>query len=178
MGAESGSLSFMIGCSEHLWPQVFEICKLMGKESSIFRCGERGSGLKMKLLNNYLSSLTALATAETYNIGLRAGLDPRRLNDVIIASLGMSFNSKVNNPVPGMNPANPSSNGYNGGFSLDLCLGVLELGLKAAKDLGAPTILGEPMIEVMRDMAKDKRYQGKDSKMVYKWIGGEDPVFQ
>ena len=176
MGAQSGTLSFMIGCNQAVWPRVFELCKLMGKESSIFHCGELGSGLKMKLLNNYLSSLTALATAETYNIGLRGGLDGRRLNEVINASSGMSFNSKVNNPVPGMNPKNAASNGYVGGFSLELCLGVLELGLKAAEDLGAQTVLGKPMLEAFREAARDPRFQGKDSKVLYKWLGGEDPV--
>lgn len=176
MGAESGSLSFMVGCSQAIWPRVFDICKLMGNENGIFHCGERGSGLKVKLLNNYLSSLTALATAETYNIGLRSGLDARRLNEVINASSGMNFNSKVNNPVPGMNPRNAASNGYKGGFSVELCLGVLELGLKAAEDLGAKTVLGSPMLEAFREVAKDKQYQGKDSKVIYKWLGGEDPV--
>lgn len=172
MGAESGSLSFMVGCSEAVWPRTFEICKIMGKENSIFHCGERGSGLKVKLLNNYLSSLTALATAETYNIGLRGGLDGKKLNEVINASSGMSFNSAVNNPVPGMNPKNAASNGYNGGFSVELCLGVLELGLKAAEDLGAKTVLGPPMVEAYRALAQDRQYHGKDSKIVYKWLSG------
>jgi 3-hydroxyisobutyrate dehydrogenase-like beta-hydroxyacid dehydrogenase len=176
MGAEAATLSFMIGCDDSLYPEVFSICSLMGKASSIFHCGARGSGLKIKLLNNYLSSLTALATAETMNIGLRAGLDARRLNDVLNASSGMSFNSKVNNPVPGLTPGNAASKGYVGGFSLELCLGVLELGYKAAQDVGARTVLGEPMLHAFRDASKDKQYVGKDSKVIYRWLGGEAPV--
>lgn len=104
----------------------------MGKESSIFHCGTRGSGLEIKLLNNYLSSLTALATTETMNIGLRAGFDARRPNDVLNASSGMGFNSKVNNRYRGLTPGNAASKGYVGGFSLELYLGVLELGYKVA----------------------------------------------
>ncbi|PVH81136.1 hypothetical protein DL98DRAFT_625978 [Cadophora sp. DSE1049] len=176
MGAESGTLSFMIGSPEKVYPEVLEICKLMGKETSIFHCGDLGTGLKTKLLNNYLSSLTTLATAETINIGMRSGLDAQKLNTVISASSGMSFNTTVNNPVPGLTPNNAASKGYVGGFSLELCLGVLELGLKAAQDLGAKTVLGEPMLEAYRDAAKDARFQGKDSKIIYKWLGGEDPV--
>jgi 3-hydroxyisobutyrate/3-hydroxypropionate dehydrogenase len=176
MGAESGSLSFMVGCSDKLYPEVFEICKLMGKEDSIFHCGELGSGLKTKLLNNYLSSLTAMATGETMNIGLRMGLDARKLNQVLNASSGMNFNSKINNPVPGLTPNNSASKGYVGGFSLELCLGVLELGYKAAQDMGARTVLGKPMLEAFRDASKDPKFQGKDSKIIYKWLGGEDPV--
>ncbi|PCG92836.1 Dehydrogenase, multihelical [Penicillium occitanis (nom. inval.)] len=176
MGAESGSLSFMIGCSPELYPRVLEICKLMGKESNIFHCGKLGSGLQTKFLNNYLSSLTALATAETLNIALRGGLDIQLVNKVLNASSGMSFNSAVNNPVPGLTPGNPASKGYIGGFSMELCLGVLELGYQTAQNLGAKTVLGTPMLEAYRDAAKDPRFQGKDSKIIYKWLGGEDPV--
>lgn len=175
MGAESGALSFMVGCSNELYPHVLEICQLMGKSDGIFHCGVRGSGLKTKFLNNYLSSLTALATAETMNIGIRGGLDARKLNEVLNASSGMNFNSKINNPVPGLTPNNAASKGYVGGFSIELCLGVLELGLKAAHDIGARTVLREPMLQAFRDAARDPQNQGKDSKIIYKWLGGQDP---
>lgn len=175
MGAENGTLSFMIGSPKALYPRVLEICKLLGKESSIFHCGDLGSGLKTKLLNNYLSSLTALATAETINIGIRGGLDAHLLNKVLNASSGMNFNSITNNPVPGLTPGNAASKGYVGGFSLELCLGVLELGYKVAQDLGAKTVLGKPMLDAFRDAAQNSDFQGKDSKIIYKWLGGMDP---
>lgn len=175
MGAEKGTLSFMIGCPDHLFPAVLEICLLMGSSKGIFHCGGLGSGLRTKLLNNYLSSLTALATAETINIGMMAGLDPFKLNDVLNASSGMSFNSAINNPVPGLTPNNAASKGYVGGFSIELCLGVLELGVKAARDLQAKTTLGEPMLAAYKAAAAEEQYKGKDSKIIYKWLGGEDP---
>ena len=170
MGAEAGTLSFMIGCPSRLYPQVLKICKLMGKESSIFRCGELGAGLKTKVLNNYLSALTAFATAETINIGIRGGLDPKKLNEIINASSGQNFNSSVNNPVPGLTPANPASHGYRGGFSIELCLGVLELAVKAAEDLGAKTVLAKPMLEAYTEASRDERFKGKDSKVIYQYL--------
>lgn len=174
MGAEKGALSFMIGSPDAIYPRVLEICKLMGSESSIFHCGGLGSGLKTKILNNYLSSLTTLATAETINIGARSGLDIQKLNEVINASSGMSFNTKVNNPVPGLTPKNAASNGYVGGFSLELCLGVLELGYKEAQAVGAKVVLGSHMVDAYNQAAKEERYQGKDSKIIYKWLRNED----
>lgn len=166
----------MVGCPDHLYPDVYAVCKLMASEKGIFHCGDLGAGLKTKLLNNYLSSLTALATAETFNIGIRGGLDPYKLNEVLNASSGMSFNSSVNNPVPGLTPGNPASKGYQGGFSLELCLGVLELAYRAATDVGAQTVLGKPMLEAYRAVAKEDQYHGKDSKVIYKWLGGQDPA--
>ena len=176
MGAESGSLSFMVGCDNALYSDVLSVCSLMGNKRSIFHCGGPGSGLKFKFLNNYLSSLTALATAETINIGMRAGLDASRLNEVLNASSGMNFNSKFNNPVPGLTPGNAASDGYVGGFSLELCLGVLELGYKTAQDVGANTVLGAPMLEAFREASKSPEYLSKDSKVIYKWLGGLDPI--
>jgi 3-hydroxyisobutyrate dehydrogenase-like beta-hydroxyacid dehydrogenase len=170
MGAEAGTISFMVGASSSLYPKVLEICKMMGKESSIFHCGELGAGLKTKILNNYLSSITALATAETINIGIRGGLDAKKLNEVLNASSGQNFNLTVNNPVPGLTPKNAASNGYRGGFSLELCLGVLELGVKTAEDVGAKTVLGKPMFEAYTDAGKDPRFKGKDSKVIYQWL--------
>lgn len=170
MGAEKGALSFMVGCSEQLYPLVFDILKLMGKEDGIFHCGEAGTGLKTKLLNNYLSSITTIATAETINIGIRGGLDAEKLNQVLNASSGMSFNSKTNNPVPGLTPGSPASNGYKPGFSIELCLGVLELAVKSAGDLRAKTVLGQPMLDAYRAAAAEESYKGKDAKIIYKWI--------
>jgi 3-hydroxyisobutyrate dehydrogenase len=177
MAAEKGVLSFMVGAPDDLFPRVVDICKLMGKESGIFHCGSLGSGLQTKLLNNYLSSLTALATAETINIGIKGGLDARKLNNVLNASSGMNFNSITNNPVPGLTPGNPASKGYVGGFSIELCLGVLELAVQTAENVGAKTVLGNPMLEAYRDVERTPEYKGKDSKIIYRWLGGQDPCW-
>lgn len=170
MGADAGTLSFMVGASTTVWPRVLEICKMMGKETSIFHCGEVGAGLKTKILNNYLSAMTALATAETINIGIRGGLDAKKLNEVLAGSSASNFNLTVNNPVPGLTPKNAASNGYRGGFSLELCLGVLELGMKTAEDVGAKTVLGKPMYEAYKATGDDDRFKGKDSKVIYQWL--------
>ncbi|THC90140.1 hypothetical protein EYZ11_010407 [Aspergillus tanneri] len=173
MGAEKGVLSFMVGCDAELYPRVFEILRQMGKEDGIFHCGASGTGLKTKLLNNYLSSITTIATAETINIGIRGGLDAKKLNDVLNASSGMNFNSKVNNPVPGLTPGSPASNGYIPGFSIELCLGVLELAVKSANELGAKMVLGPPMLDAYRAAAREERFHGKDAKVIYRWIEGD-----
>ncbi|KAL3461032.1 NAD binding domain of 6-phosphogluconate dehydrogenase-domain-containing protein [Aspergillus heterothallicus] len=174
MGAEKGILSFMVGCRIPLYPRILSILLHMGKADGIFHCGASGTGLKTKLLNNYLSSITTIATAETINMGVRAGLDAHKLNAVLNASSGMSFNSKVNNPVPGLTPGNPASNGYKPGFAIEMCLGVLELAVKAGEELGVRMVLGGPTLEAYRVTAGLERYKGKDAKVIYKWIAGED----
>lgn len=176
MGAEKGILSFMVGSPDHLYPRVLSILLHMGKESSIFHCGPSGTGLKTKLLNNYLSSITTIATAETINMGIRAGLDKHKLNDVLNASSGMSFNTKVNNPVPGLTPGNPASNGYKPGFAIEMCLGVLELAHKAGEELGVRMVLGGPALEAYRATAGLEKYKGLDAKVIYQWIAEDEGV--
>lgn len=174
MGAEKGILSFMVGCAERLYPRVLSILEHMGKKDGIFHCGEAGTGLKTKLLNNYLSSITTVATAETINMGIRAGLDAQRLNEVLNASSGMSFNTKVNNPVPGLTPGNPASNGYKPGFAIEMCLGVLELAVKAGQELGVKMVVGGPTLEAYRIAAGLERLKGKDAKVIYRWIAEDE----
>ena len=76
----------------------------------------------------------------------------------------------VNNPVPGLSPANAASHGYRGSFSIELCLGVLEIAVKAAEDLGAKTVLGKPMLEAYTEASRDERFKGKDSKVIYQYL--------
>ncbi|KAL4871281.1 hypothetical protein BDV12DRAFT_206809 [Aspergillus spectabilis] len=176
MGAEKGILSFMVGSPDHLYPRILSILHHMGKEDSIFHCGSSGTGLKTKLLNNYLSSISTITTAETINMGIRAGLDAHKLNDVLNASSGMSFNTKVNNPVPGLTPGNPASNGFKPGFAIEMCLRVLELAFKAGEELGVKMVLGGPALEAYRVTAGLERYKGLYAKVIYKWIAEEEGV--
>ena len=120
MGAKVGVLSFMVGSPNRLYPQVLKIYKMMGKELSIFRYGDLGACLKTKVLNNYLFSLTAFATAETINIGIKIGLEQIKLNEILNVSSSQNFNSCINKPVPGLTPNNAASHGFRGGFSIEL----------------------------------------------------------
>ncbi|KAG5792646.1 hypothetical protein H9Q69_008302 [Fusarium xylarioides] len=90
MGAIDGSLTFMVGVpqakSAGVFPQVEALLKHMGK--SIFQCGDVGAGTAFKIINNYLSAITSVAAAEALNIGVKAGLDPKLLSDVINVSGG------------------------------------------------------------------------------------------
>ncbi len=57
--------------------------KVIGK---VFFIGERpGAGQTMKLCNNFLSATAMAATSEAMVMGVKAGLDPRIMLDVINA---------------------------------------------------------------------------------------------
>ncbi|KAI0453531.1 hypothetical protein F5B21DRAFT_515299 [Xylaria acuta] len=174
MGAEAGTLTFMVGClpnvSDTVFPVVKSYLKHMGKEKEIFLCGDVGAGTAFKVINNYLSAITSLAASEALNIGTKAGLDVKLLTDVINASGGQCWITSNSNPVPGVQENVPSSRDYNGGFRIELCAKVLGMGSKLAKSVGARTILDGPTLEAFQEAMADERYKGKDARVVYKWL--------
>ncbi|KAI0401968.1 hypothetical protein F4802DRAFT_609000 [Xylaria palmicola] len=174
MGAETGTLTFMVGCppaaSESVFPVVKSYLKHMGKEKEIFLCGDVGAGTAFKVINNYLSAITSLAASEALNIGTKAGLNVKLLTDVINASGGQCWVTSKSNPVPGVQENVPSSRDYNGGFRIELCAKVLGMGSQLAESVGARTVLDKPTLEAFREAMADERYKGKDARVVYKWL--------
>ncbi|KAI1420047.1 6-phosphogluconate dehydrogenase [Xylaria sp. FL1777] len=178
MGAEAGTLTFMVGCPPTVSGTIFPIAKSylkhMGKEKETFLCGDVGAGTAFKVINNYLSAITSLAASEALNIGTKAGLDVKLLTDVINASGGQCWITSHSNPVPGVQENVPSSRGYNGGFRIELCAKVLGMGSRLAKSVGARTVLDRPTLEAFQEAMADERYQGKDARVVYKWLNESD----
>lgn len=78
-------------------------------------------------------AISMIGTAETMNLAVRLGLDPKVFNEIINSSTGRSWASEINNPVPGLNPTAPPSHNYDGGFSTALI----------TKDLGLASSVGE-----------------------------------
>ncbi|KPM36048.1 hypothetical protein AK830_g10529 [Neonectria ditissima] len=76
------------------------------------------------------SSVVALATAETFNIAVRSGMDQRVLRDVLSSSTAQSCISDKWNPVPGVVLTAPSSNQYTPGFKIQLMAKDLELAME------------------------------------------------
>ncbi|KAK4185878.1 putative 3-hydroxyisobutyrate dehydrogenase protein [Podospora australis] len=177
MGAQNATLTFMVGCSpavsSTIFPLVKSLLEHMGNKDGIFLCGDVGAGTAFKIINNYLSAITSLAASEALNIGVKAGLDPKLLTEVINASGGQCWVTSKSNPVPGVQENVPSSRGYEGGFRIELCAKVLGMGTKLAADVGARTILDKPTLEAFKEAIEDERYKGKDARVVYKWLNGQ-----
>ncbi|MGE0139612.1 MAG: NAD(P)-dependent oxidoreductase [Ilumatobacteraceae bacterium] len=88
-GAEEGNLVFMVGADESSLARVRPILDLLGR--AVHHCGPLGSGHIMKSINNTITAMTFLATAEGLALGVRAGLDPLAMNAVLNDSTGGSW---------------------------------------------------------------------------------------
>ena len=170
VGARASTLTFMVGASSRsgqLVERVRPILQLMG--SRILHLGEQGMGLSGKLANNYLLAISNIATAEAMNLGLKWGLDPTKLGELINSSSGQCWSSSVNNPVKGVSPDAPAESDYKGGFGVELMKKDLKLAMNAADAVGAKVELGQKAVDVYQ--AVEAAEAGKDFSVVYKWLG-------
>ncbi|KAJ5096487.1 hypothetical protein NUU61_005843 [Penicillium alfredii] len=169
VGARAGTLSFMFGASsqsDQLIERVRSVLSLMGKKA--WHLGDPGSGVSGKLANNYLLAINNIATAEAMNLGVRWGLDPKALAQMINSSTGRCWPSEVNNPVPGVVETAPASRNYEGGFGVSLMHKDLRLALEAAEKSSTSLYLGGQARDVYR--AVEDAHRGKDFSVVYQWL--------
>lgn len=104
------------------------------------------------------------------NVGLRYGLDPKILANVINVSTGMNYNSSAQNPVKGVTPTSAASKDFEGGFSIELCKGVVEMAVELGKQVGAKSLLSDIVVNSLNEAAEDPRCKGKDCRSFYRWL--------
>ena len=84
-GAE-GTVAVMASCPDAIFDKVKSILEVIGKP---FHVGTlQGQGQTMKLVNNLLSATAMAISSEALVIGVKAGLDPHQVVDVINAGSG------------------------------------------------------------------------------------------
>jgi 3-hydroxyisobutyrate dehydrogenase len=130
-GAESGSLTFMVGAADALFERIRPILAHMGK--NIVHCGDSGTGQVAKICNNLLLGISMIGAAEAMNLGASLGIDPKVLAGIINTSSGRCWSTDTYNPYPGVMDNVPAARGYTGGFATDLMLKDLGLATDAAK---------------------------------------------
>jgi 3-hydroxyisobutyrate dehydrogenase-like beta-hydroxyacid dehydrogenase len=164
-GAQAGTLTIMVGGPEDSYASALGVLQIFGK--NVFHCGPSGAGLATKFINNYLSAITTIGTCEAMNIGLKYGLNPKVLAGVINSSSGRNYNSLEQNPVKGVTPGAASENNFEGGFSVELSKGVLEMSVALAHQVKAQTLMDETVLRVYGKAVSDSRTAGKDSRSVF-----------
>ncbi len=91
-GAVKGTLAVMVACPRTLFAELEPMLSRIGR---VFFIGERaGMGQTMKLANNLLSATAMAATSEAVVFGVKAGLDPSIMIEVINAGSGRNTASQ------------------------------------------------------------------------------------
>ncbi len=130
-GAEKGTLAVMASGPRADVAAVEPALQVIGK---VFFISERsGAGQTMKLVNNVLSAAAMVATSEAMVTGMKAGLDPHLMLDVINAGTGrntMTEDKVARAILPGT---------FDLGFTAGLLLKDVNLFLAERDTLGVPT---------------------------------------
>lgn len=140
-GAEQGTLAIMAGGPGALWPELEALLQRIGKP---FYMGETpGAGQVTKLANNLLSLAAIATTAEAITLGIKAGLDPARMIEVLNAGTGA--NSATRDKWP--RAVLPRT--FDFGFSAQLSLKDTRLALDEARAMGVPLPTGERLATLL-----------------------------
>jgi len=129
-GAERGTLAVMVSGPRQEFDLLAPALSVLGKP---FFIGEKpGAGQTMKLANNFLSATAMVATSEAMVMGVKAGLDPSVMIDVINSGSGRNTATESKFPksvLPGT---------FDFGFAAGLMYKDLRLCLEEAEALGVP----------------------------------------
>jgi len=156
--AISGELSIIGGGETATFDACRDLFSAMG--AKIFHVGALGQGLAMKLVNNMLVQVNMVAVAEALVMGVKAGLDPQMIFDVVSVSTGTS-NAFVRG-VPRM-----IAGDFAPGGTVDISFKDQELETQFAKQLGVPVLLANVTQQVYQ-MARAAGFNKEDGSAVLK----------
>ena len=167
-GAREGTLAVMVSGARASFELVEPALANFGK---LFYVGtEPGQGQVMKLANNLLAAAAIVLSSEAITMGVKAGLKPSQMCDII--NSGSGRNSATQDKFP--RSVIPRS--FDFGFATGLSYKDVRLCLQEADELGVPMVAGAA---VMQMLAVTKAKFGADSdftsiaRVVEEWAGVE-----
>ena len=167
-GARSGTLAVMISCPKDALQIVEPILKVFGR---IFFIGEKpGLAQVVKLANNLLAATALVVSSEALAMGVKAGVDPKIMVEIINASSGR--NSATEDKFP--RAILPRT--FDFGFTTGLSYKDVRLCVDEAESMGVPMVVGAAVRQML---AVTQAKFGPDSdftsiaKVVEEWAGVE-----
>ncbi len=167
-GAEKGTLAIMVSGPSELFASLEPMLRVLGK---VFLVGDRpGMGQTMKLANNLMSATALAITSEAMVMGVKAGLDPQVMLDVINAGSGRNSASQDKFPRSVL----PRS--FDFGFTNELLYKDVKLCLDEGEALGVPMVVGNAVGQLL-GVAKARQGPGADIttivRCIEEWAGVE-----
>lgn len=133
--AKEGTLTIIVGGEKSVFEAAREpIFQKLGK--NIFHAGPSGTGQALKLVNNLMYNINRLAMCEGFVMGVKAGIDPDVMLQVISLSSGASYAMNKNGP------ALLKHDFESGESSLRLACKTLKLIVDYGHELGSCLMLG------------------------------------
>ncbi|MGX5733378.1 NAD(P)-dependent oxidoreductase [Bosea thiooxidans] len=167
-GAVNGTLAVIVSCRKETYDEVLPFLQVFGKS---FYCGDKaGSAQVAKLGNNMIAAAVILLSAEALAMGVKAGLDPAVMCEIINASTGRNSATQDKFPravLPGT---------FDFGFKTSLSYKDVKMCVDEAEALGVPMVGGGM---VRQFLAATQAKYGPNSdftsmvKIIEDWAGVE-----
>jgi 3-hydroxyisobutyrate dehydrogenase-like beta-hydroxyacid dehydrogenase len=140
-GAKAGTLAVMVSCPREVFPQVEPLLEVFGR---LFFTGERpGLAQTAKLANNLLAAAALVVSSEAIAMGVKAGLDPKVLIDIINAGSGR------NSATQDKFPRSILPRTFDFGFATALSYKDVRLCVDEAEALGVPMVVGAAVRQML-----------------------------
>jgi 3-hydroxyisobutyrate dehydrogenase len=140
-GARAGTLAVMAACPQADYDALLPVLKHFGP---VFYLGsEAGLGQSMKLANNLMSAAAVAITSEALAMGVKAGLDPKVMLDVINAGSGRNTASADKFPRAVLTGT------FDIGFAARLAYKDVRLCVDEAEAIGVPMVVGSAVREML-----------------------------
>ena len=140
-GARDGTLAVMVSGQRKVFDTLESVLKNFGK---VFFVGEgAGQAQVMKLANNLLAAAVIVLSSEAIAMGVKAGLNPRQMCDIINAGSGR------NSATQDKFPRSVLSGTFDFGFATGLSYKDVRLCLQEADAQGVPMIAGAAVFQML-----------------------------
>lgn len=158
-GARAGTLAVMVSGPRPEFEALASVFAVLGR--AIFVSEQPGAAQTMKLINNLMAATALAATAEVMVMGVKAGLDPQVVIDVLNAGSGGTHASRDKFPRAVL----PRTFDY--GFATGLMTKDVLLYLDEARALGTPVALAESVTRLW-EQTQDEEGPSSDFTSVVK----------
>lgn len=90
--ADDGTLTIMVGGKKEVFTEILPMFEVMGK--NILHMGGYGAGQLTKIINNCALNICTASFCELMPLGVKMGLDPEKIGEVLMTASGSSYASK------------------------------------------------------------------------------------
>src|SRR6202140_1570439 len=165
-GAKAGTLAVMVSCPKGSFDEAESILKTFGR--TFYTGVKPGLAQTAKLANNLLAAAALVVSSEALAMGVKAGLDPKVLLDIINAGSGRNSATQDKFPraiLPGT---------FDFGFATGLSYKDVRLCVDEAETLGVPMIVGAAVRQMLA-VTQAKFGAASDftciAKVIEEWAG-------
>ena len=159
--AIDGTLLILVGGNQEKFNDIKPLLETMG--SDVVYCGKNGSGSKMKIINNYMSIVSNIVTAETLSLVEKSGIDLNLAINLLTTTAAGKGHLNVSYPIKVL------KNDVSPGFKNTLALKDLKLALEQGALDGISLNTGKSALNLYEEADKTK-YKDLDWTSMFNFV--------